>query len=436
MLLRLMLLSVCSFVATATTTISALEVVGEAPYLENRYRAEWRSTPLTTVLKEVEKQTAPIVPSEGLTKQRDIQLVTLIDTSKVRLRDTLELLERTQDLHITAEPLRLFVETWTDFRDRKRHLVNLELRNYGLFVSPKDFYGPMLGFGIVTADGGGGGAGFSHFKLDESNHSAGQGPDLAEVVDWLQTIATESSAELRGNGNVYLMVTDEEERAVRAALEQMQQRILQRTTWRVSFGTLPAGQSLVTGLTTPAEAQALIPRLQTLRTLMLSAMNGQRIHSMDGRQQSLINDLDVVNYQFDPKVDVVITGVAADLRPTIGSLFNHVYYHLSWVDPLPAAVSELTNPARTKAGSTTTTTTTTTAPADKKEPDKPTTTSETDTTTSEGGDIRPGVTIGITRPVLWTWMPRGEVMLPKDRALVLATAHPAGTAVMILEIQP
>lgn len=433
MVMRLLLLSVWSAI---TVTASALEVVGEAPYLENRYRAEWRSTPLTTVLKEVEKQTAPIVPSDGLVKIRDTQLVTLIDTSKVRLRDTLELLERTQDLHITAEPLRLFVETWTDFRDRKRHLVNLELRNYGLFVSPKDFYGPMLGYGVVSTGGGGGGAGFNLYKQDESNHSAGRGPDPAEVVDWLQTIAVESSAELRGNGNLYLMVTDEEERAVRAALEQMQQRILQRTTWRVSFGTLPAGQPLVTGLTTPAEAQALIPRLQTLRTLTLSAMNGQRTHSVDGRQQSLINDLDVVSYQFDPNVEVVITGVAADLRPTIGSVFNHVYYHLSWVDPLPAAISELTNPARTKAGVTTTTTTTTITPGDKKEPDKPTTTAKTDSTTSDGGDIRPGVTIPITKPVLWTWMPRGEVMLPKDRAMVLATEHPAGTAVMILEIQP
>lgn len=433
MVMRLLLLSVWSAI---TVTASALEVVGEAPYLENRYRAEWRSTPLTTVLKEVEKQTAPIVPSDGLVKIRDTQLVTLIDTSKVRLRDTLELLERTQDLHITAEPLRLFVETWTDFRDRKRHLVNLELRNYGLFVSPKDFYGPMLGYGVVSTGGGSGGAGFNLYKQDESNHSAGRGPDPAEVVDWLQTIAVESSAELRGNGNLYLMVTDEEERAVRAALEQMQQRILQRTTWRVSFGTLPAGQPLVTGLTTPAEAQALIPRLQTLRTLTLSAMNGQRTHSVDGRQQSLINDLDVVSYQFDPNVEVVITGVAADLRPTIGSVFNHVYYHLSWVDPLPAAISELTNPARTKAGVTTTTTTTTITPGDKKEPDKPTTTAKTDSTTSDGGDIRPGVTIPITKPVLWTWMPRGEVMLPKDRAMVLATEHPAGTAVMILEIQP
>ena len=63
MLLRLLLLSVCSAVVATT---SALEVIGEAPYLENRYRAEWRSETLTKVLKEIEKQTAPIVASDGL----------------------------------------------------------------------------------------------------------------------------------------------------------------------------------------------------------------------------------------------------------------------------------------------------------------------------------------------------------------------------------
>ncbi|HEX3134685.1 MAG TPA: hypothetical protein VHX44_14035, partial [Planctomycetota bacterium] len=417
------------------------------------YRADWHSEVLAKVLKEVEKQTAPIVPSEGMAKIRDTQLVTLIDTSKTRLRDTLEVLERTQDLHITAEPLRLFVETWTDFRDRKRHLVNLALRNYGMFVGVRDFPGPQLGYGIAPANHGAGGGGFSLYKQDDNNHSAGQAPDPSQVVDWLRELATDAPAELRGNGNLYLMVTDEEEVAIRAALEQVQHRLLEQTTWRVSFGTLPAGQAVMTGLTSHADADAIIPRLQTLRTLTLSALNGQRTHSVDGHQQSLIDDLDVVNYQFDPKVSVMITGIAADLRPTIGSVFTHVSYQLSWVDPLPFGSSALTNPARIKAGSSSTTTTTTITPGEKTAPkgdpkndskgdgkgeatEKPTTTTVTDSNATEGGDLRPGITVAITKPVLWTWMPRGEVMLPKDRAMVLATEHPAGTAVMILETQP
>lgn len=422
--------------ATITPDVSALEVVGEAPYLENRYRAVWRSAPLATVLKELEKVTAPIVPSTGITAAKD-QQVTLIDEDKERLRDTLERLERTQDLHFTAEPLRLFVETWTDFRDRKRRLVNLALRDYGLFIDPPDFPGPELGYERVSPSSGR--TGFSLFASGDGDHSSGRRPDPGEVVEWLQRIATDTSATLRGNGNIHIKVTDEEEAAIRAALTEIQQRLLQRTGWRVTFGTLPAGQALPTGMTTTAEADAVRGRLQAPRTLSLSALNAQRVHAIDGHQQALIDDLDVVNYQYDPRTSVLFTGVAADIRPLIGSQFIHLSYYLSWVDPQPAATSMLVNPARQKVGQTSTTTTTTSKdpvqdPGKTNAPKEHTTTSTT--TTSGGDDIRPGTMIPVTKPVLWTWKPIGETMLPRDRALVLATEHPAGTAVMVLEVLP
>jgi hypothetical protein len=259
------------------------------------------------------------------------------------------------------------------------------------------------------------------------------------VVDWLQTIARDTSATLRGNGNIHIKVTDEEEAAIRAALTEVQQRMLQRTSWRVTFGTLPAGQTLPTGMTTTAEAEAVRGRLQAVRTLSLSALNAQRVHAIDGHQEALIDDLDVVNYQYDPRTSVLFTGVGADIRPLIGSQFIHLSYYLSWVDPQPAATSTLINPARQKVGQTSTTTTTTSKdpvkePGKTDAPKEHTTTSTT--TTSGGDDIRPGTMIPVTKPVLWTWKPIGETMLPRDRALVLTAEHPAGTAVMVLEVLP
>lgn len=436
--------------ATVSSSVSALEVIGEAPYLENRYRAVWRSTPLPNVLKDLEKVTAPIVPSTGITDAKD-QQVTLIDEDKERLRDTLERLERTQDLHFTAEPLRLFVETWTDFRDRKRRLVNLALRDYGLFIDVRDFPAPDIGYSTATISSGGGG--FSLFASGAGDHSAGRGPDPGEVVNWLRTIATDAPASLRGNGNVHLQVTDEEDAAIRAALTEVQTRSLRRSAWRVSFGTVPAGQTLPTGMVTSTEAEAVRLRLQGTRTLTLAGLNGQRVNAIATRQQSLIEDLDVVNYQFDPRTATLLTGVGADLRAHIGAQFIHLTYRLSWVDPQETQVTALTNPARlTAASSTTTTTTTTTEPPkeppkppakdgekkdEPKQPEPPKKEQVTTTTVSnDGGDVRPGVSVTMTRPVLWTWKPRGETMLPKDRALILATEHPAGTAVMVLEAQP
>lgn len=425
--------------ALTSMPAAALEVIGEAPYLENRYRAVWRSAALSTVLKEIEKQTAPLVQSDGVSRAvASAQAVTLIDEDKERLRDTLERLERTQDLHITAEPLRLFVETWTDYRDRKRHLVNLALRDYGLFIDPPDFVGPELGY--ERASGGSGGGGFSLFASGDGHHSAGRKPDPVEVVEWLQKLATDTSASLRGNGNVHIKVTDEEEVAIRAALTEVQNRLLQRTSWRVTFGTLPADQTLPTGMTTNAEAEAMRGRLQAPRVLSLSALNAQRVHAIDGHQQALIDDIDVVNYQYDPRPSVLATGVAADIRPVIGSQFIHLSYHLSWVDPQPAATSTMINPPRLKVGQTSTTTTTTSKESPKETgktdvPAKEHTTTST-STSNEGGDIRPGTMIPLTKPVLWTWKPIGETMLPRDRAIVLATEHPAGTAVMVVEILP
>lgn len=435
MKIRLALLSALS------VTAHALDVVGEAPYLENRYRAEWHRAPLASVLKDLEKQTAPLSISITVEKLENQIEITLIDRSRTRIRDTLERLERTQDLRFTAEPLKLTVESWTDFRDRKRRLTNLALRDYGLFLDPPDMYAVSLGFEDASRSG----SGFSLFRADGGDNHAGRGPDPSEVVEWMRGLASNADATLRGNGNLHVMVTAEEEAAIRAALTEQQQRILQRTTWSISFGLLPAGQPLVTtGMCSVADVQALRPRLQSVRRLAVSAMNGQRVNAIDGHQQALIDDLDVVNYQFDPHTNVLTTGVAADLRPVIGSEFIHLSYLLSWVDPLPGQTTDLTNPARIRPGSVTTSTTTTTTdlpPASDKPPkpgDPPRQQERTTTTssTTDGSDVRPGITIPLTKPALWTWKPRGEVMLPKDRTLILATEHPNGTAVMILEAQP
>lgn len=431
------------FLSGLTTAIHGLDVVGEAPYLDNRYRAAWHGATLATVLKDVEKQCVPLTSTHTIDTLADRLEVTVIDRARVRMRDTLELLERTQELHFTAEPLKLTVETWTDYRDRKRRLVNLSLRDYGLFLQPPDFVAPNLGYDNASRNSDGGG--FSLFAADVSDHHAGRGPEPSEVVDWLRGLASDADATLRGNGNLHVMITAEEEAAIRAALTEQQQRLLQRTAWSVSFGTLPAGQPLTTtGMCSLAEAQTLRPRLQSVRRLTVSAMNGQRVHAIDGKQQALIDDLDVVNYQFDPATTVLTTGVAMELRPVIGSEFIYLSYLLSWVDPLPSQTIEVTNPARVRAGSSNTTTTTTTTelppePGKTPKPGEPPRREEkttTSTTSSDGGDLRPGVTIPLSKPVLWTWKPRGETMLPKDRVLIFASEHPAGTAVMILEALP
>ena len=50
--------------------------------------------------------------------------------------------------------------------------------------------------------------------------------------------------------------------------------------------------------------------------------------------------------------------------------------------------------------------------------------------------VRLGQQLQISKPTLWTWQPLGECYLPKGSALVFATEHPAGRALIIVQEAP
>ena len=104
-------------VSSLSTSLLALDQGGEPPkYLTEKFRADWRMKPLKGVLDELghflEK---PLVRSASINALGEDRLVALVADKKITLRETLELLESSQDLHFTAETLRLRVETWEDF---------------------------------------------------------------------------------------------------------------------------------------------------------------------------------------------------------------------------------------------------------------------------------------------------------------------------------
>lgn len=411
-----------------TASLPALEIIGEPPkYLAEKFRAEWRMKPLKDVLDELGRfLEKPLVRSANVTALLNERLVALVDDKKLTLRETLELLESSQDLHFIAEPLRLRAETWEDFRDRKRRPVNLNLRDYSLFGELRDFPAPAYGYVAGSTNGGGG---FNLYRAADGKKANGGSPDPGSVVDWLQKLSSSGGLELRGHGNVYVLVTDEEEAAMRKGLEEMHARTTRGSGWRVSFGTLAAADAFTTGIIPTADATKLVARLQNRDAVTLEAISGQRVNAATRRQQAHLSDLDVVSYQYDPKIDVLNTGHSADLRPTIGMNFTWLSFHLAWVDPLETATSDAVNPVRGAAGGSTTSTTTT-----EKEKDKDT--QKTVTITQDSGTARIGGQMQITKPTLWSWQPRGECYLAKGSALVFAAEHPAGRAIIIVQETP
>lgn len=418
----------------AAASLPALEVSGDPPkYLTEKFRAEWRMKPLKDVLDDLGRfLEKPLVRSGNVAALLEKRLVVLVDDKKLALRETLELLESSQDLHFTAEPLRLRVETWEDFRDRKRRPVNLNLRDYALFGALRDFPAPAFGY-VAGRNSGGGGFNLYSGGADGKKVNGGS-PDPGAVIDWLQKISSSGGLELRGHGNVYVLVTDEEEAAMRKALEELHVRTTQRTGWRVSFGTLAATEAFTTGIIPTADATKLVARLQNRDAVTVAAISGQRVNAATRRSQAQLDDLDVVNYQYDPKIDVLNTGHSADLRPTIGMNFTWLNFHLAWVDPLEVATSDALNPARVASGGSTTTTSTTTTT--QKEKEKETDTNKSVTVTQDAGTARIGALMQITKPTLWSWQPRGECYLAKGNALVLTAEHPGGRALIIVQETP
>ena len=414
-----------------SASLVALEQVGDPPkYLTEKFRADWRMKPLKGVLDELgnflEK---PLVRSASVNALGEDRLIALVANKKITLRETLELLERSQDLHFTAETLRLRVETWEDFRDRKRHPVNLSLRDYAVFSSVPDFPAPNFGYVGRGGDGNGGDV-FSLFKADANSHASGREPDASAVVDWLQKISSNGGLELRGHGNVFVLATDEEEAAMRKALLDVHAQATQGSGWRVTFGTLPANETFTAGIVPTADAAKLAARLQNRDAVTLQAINGQRVNAASRRQQAYLGDLDVINAKYDPAISVLNTGHSADLRPTIGMNFTLLSFQLAWVEPVETTTVEALHPGHVDAGSTTSTTT------NEKEKDKDKDAAKTVSVTHEPGTTHGGEQVKISKPTVWSWQPRGECYLAKGSALIFAAEHAAGRALIIVQETP
>ncbi|GDY14542.1 hypothetical protein LBMAG53_34200 [Planctomycetota bacterium] len=407
----------------AAAVLPAVDVIGDKPpaYLKASFQAGWRMKPLAEVLAELGRQIErPVVRSNAVAEIEGKRLVVLVDDHKGPLGDCLALLERSQDLRLTAEPLRLRVETWEDFRNRQRRPVDLNLRDYGIFLAPKNFPGPALGLPV----NGGGGGGFSIFGGGAGGAGdSGRDPAGDEVVKWMDGIAGSTGAEMRGHGNVHLLATVEEENALRAALAERLARQTRRSSWQAVFGTLASGDALPSGVVPQAAAIALAARLDRRQVLSVQALNNQRVSADNRREQTQVTDLDIVGGGYDPRTETVRTGRAMDIIPRLGFGFTQIGYHLAWVDPIDGAFATFTDPGHP--------TPPTAVTRVEKAGDK-----ETTTTSTTPGQSGSGSRQTIALPAEWNWTPRGESWLPGGSSLVLVAEHPAGRAVIILMETP
>ncbi len=410
------------FLSLPGQRLLAVDVVGQPPgYSTEKFRAEWHQKPLAKVLDDLSGWIEKPVTRSAEVSALGARTVTLADEHKVPLRETLEVLERTQQLHITIEPLRLRIETAENFRDRTRRQVDLNLRDYGTFFVPLDTAAKNLAVAIPTD--------FAGISLlaggDEKGRTPGAGKNQAatSLLERLRSQGHDGGMELRGNGNIFMLLTPDEETATRASLVELYRVMVRRTDWRVTFGTLPTTEAPAGGLMSRSDAEALVLRLKNPRSLSLTSMNGQRVNAATRTDRAYLADLEVVSEHLDPTVKVLSLGQSADLRALAGFNCTWVGFSLAWADPLAdpptSEVSAVGGPRRPVDSTMTL----------KKDEAGPVTATVTPTPASAGLH---GESVAITKPTWWTWQPQGECYLPSQSALVLVSEHPAGRAVIVL----
>lgn len=396
------------------STLPAVDLPPSGPpgYLAMNFRAEWRLKPLAEVLEELQKAIEkPVVTSLAVQDLLDQRRVALVDDRKAPLRETLERLEATQELRFTAEPLRLRVESAGDVLARRRRPVDLDLAEYGLFTVLQDFPAPELGLSALVGGGGAGGGLLGGEDVHQISEAQG-------VADWLKRIVDTGSIEARGRTALQVLATPEEEVALRKALAEALALNVRRSTWRITWGMAKAGTQVPTGIVPAAEAARLVQTLEQRSSEVLHALAGQRVHGGRLQERSYLSDVDIVSSLQDPVVWVLLTGRMADLRPLAGATLSLLSYRLNWVDPGNMVEVPLTQSASSEPGSVSVT-------VDKD--------GAGSTAQSSSASVLPGSQVTVQLPSLWTWSPRGDVVLPQGTALVLCAEHPPGHAVITVE---
>ena len=323
-------------------SVSALDTNGDTAYLTRKLRPEWRLVSLQSALDEIAKAAEkPVERSKRVLAQEKDVLVVLVARQRWTLQEILASLERTHALHVRAGPLRLTIETEADARDRRRRPVQINLGEFAAHQRYPDQAARVLGY---TSGLGGE---FNLFGGVEVKEDMGANP--AEVLELIRASGEDATVELRANV-AHLLITPEEETLMRALLLEQYQFATRRGIWRATFGLLPAGEGLATGVLGREAAAALAARLEQRSDLTVALFNAQLGNAGAVRQQSLVQNAEVVNGMLDPVIEVLSTGRQFQVRAIRGTNFDSLTYHLQWVEPITARAHALRLPAGSEPG--------------------------------------------------------------------------------------
>ena len=387
--------------------LPAIEVVGdtEPEYLARTFRPRWRLAEITDVFREIEHEVErPVQISPRVTEDIS-RRVLLIERERIPVRRVLELLEETQGLHIVIEPLLVRVLTAEEEKERRRRPVNLDLREYGLFTNA-----------------GRSRASVTTQSIDEEYEEAltpfSFGDDHEEFHDlfawhldrWIDR--PDAVVDVRGTGAILLRLTPEEESSMRTTLEEIADRELARTHWRVSSGFLPGSSETLGGVLPASEVSLLRQSMLELEEFTLSLVSGMTVHVGSGSASLRVGDAEVNQSGVFPVTNPVMRtdrfGRRLRLVARPGLAHTFLDYSFTWTTSVSDATTRrLRVPGATIPG------TMGASWNDRKEG------SGSVNTWSRPPMISPEVSFALEERAIARYAPEGELCLPRGTGVVI-----------------
>ena len=386
-----------------TATLSALEIASTPPaFLASTLKPNWRLTPITTVLDELGRDTKVTVKRTAGVTTLAQQPILLVSTQAMTCQALLVELERCADLCFTVDPDGLRVERRAEYSQRRRETRWYPLNEYGLVEPVRNAVAPLMGFAGHRVDGG------NSIDLPDVGPKDALVYDPEQLVGFIRHHVSPSSWELEGvgieqrGGVLVIHQTPENHARIREVMASLRERLGWTRRWQVTFGVLAKDAVIPTGIVSTVVAHGVSTRLGSATTLTLSGLPGQQLHAAKLDEQSTVLSVDVVNQQLDPKPIAITKGRSATVCARSAYQGTVLDLTLAWVE----------------------------------DAEKPVLSDVRSVTQSLPIAATAGEQVPLQLPVLWSWQPTLELLLPTGHTLILSSEHPSGQAVMVLEERP
>jgi hypothetical protein len=372
-------------------SLPGLELSEDQPTLANTLQAQWRLAPLETVLAQLAATAGlPMRLSAGIKKRiASHEVVTLEDGTACSAAEVIQELEVVQDLQWSISGGTMLVETAdeADLRPAQRQVCWQEDQplipgsNDGLQTTPQ---GTKVITGVFTP------------------------PDITVLVGQVaEDLASDPTgghpADMISTASGSVLMHDHPHRiaVMQHRLAMLNRLRNEAQLVRVTFGVLKPEDAAPDGIIATAQADAVLPKLQQVRTAVLEVSGPGRPASLaeETEAHTIVRGLDIVSSSYEPQMETLTSGMRLQIQ-RLPSLVGPEFQISGIIeDDISCSQSHL----------------------------------EGGVTVTGNASFPNPMRHTIDLPTRWTWLPEARLAIPRHCALVMQTQLPSGHAVLLVQ---